>query len=187
MKKYVLIVFLGFTLVLNANMASPMQSGTLGANPFLNNHVNVLHENILITIDEDFQYANFDIEYSIQSEKDGIEIPFLFYASEYYNDFKVTIDGKPVVLKKYNDFWDDFNMKNKRLTNFDYLYNLNREDISEINTVFKKGKSETINIDDFIYFETNIAKGQHSIKVSYKATKWQYKHSRINETSFRYA
>lgn len=186
-KNIFIILLLCHVLILNANMSSPVQQGTFGARPFLNQFVNVLHENISISIDKDFQYVNFNIEYIIQSEKNGIKIPLLFYASEYYDDFKITLDEKPVQLKKHEDFWDKFNVKNKKLIDFDYLYNVDIKEISEINIEFKKGKSNHIKLNDFIYFETDISKGTHRIKVSYKARKWQYKHRRISKTSFRYA
>lgn len=36
MKKYFITIFLSLTLLVNANMASPVNRGTLVANPFLN-------------------------------------------------------------------------------------------------------------------------------------------------------
>jgi len=180
MKKRLALIIVLIPLLLNANMASPIRLGTLGANPFLNKYVTITNENINIKIDANFQYAEFDIEYIINAEKDGINIPLLFYASEYYNNFKVSIDGKPISIKKYN-------IENTKLTNFEYLYSPNNTNISVINNVFNNGKSEIIRLKDFLYFETNISKGKHSIKVTYKASTWNYKHRRLNETSFRYA
>jgi hypothetical protein len=75
-------------------MASPVKEGTLGTRPFISQYVHILHENLRITIDEDFQYADFEIEYIINAEKSGAQIPLLFYASEYYTNFEVTTDGK---------------------------------------------------------------------------------------------
>jgi len=173
--------------VLNANMASPVRQGTLGVNPFLNKHVKVLHENILITLNDKFDYANFDIEYQIESDKDGINIPFLFYAIQYQNDFELTIDGKKIDLKVFKDFWDAKNIKNNNLTNFEYIYTLDRAEVSNINIDFKSGSSDHLTIKDFIYFETNLSKGKHIIKVSYKASQWQYDHSRLKEMCYKYA
>ena len=104
LKKRLLAILLCFTLVLNANMASPVNRGTLSGNPFLNNYVNVLHENTLITLDDAYAYAKFDVEYIIESEKDGINIPLLFYAFGYDADFVVTLDGEQIDLKQFKDF-----------------------------------------------------------------------------------
>jgi hypothetical protein len=180
MKKLILAIFLCYTIILNANMASPINRGTLGANPFLNNYVTITTENLYIKIDESFKYAEFDIEYIINAEKDGINIPLLFYASEYYGNFKVSIDDKPISLKEYH-------IENTKLTNFEYLYSTNNANTFIVNNTFNNGESEPIRLEDFLYFETNISKGKHSIKVSYKASTWNYKHRRLNESSFRYA
>ena len=44
-----------------------------------------------------------------------------------------------------------------------------------------------IGLNDMIYFETDISKGEHTIEVSYRATKWIDGWDWINEYSFRYA
>ncbi len=174
-------------IVLNANMASPVQQGTFGTRPFISQYVHIVHENLRITVDENFQYADFDIEYIINAEKDGVQIPLLFYASEYYENFEVTIDGKKITLQKQEDFWDLYGDDKEKLTNFHYLYNTDQKAIREIENQFKYGRSDRISLNDFLYFKTDIAAGKHSIKVRYKANNWRYKHNRLNEDSFRYA
>lgn len=180
LKKHLLTLLLFSPSLLNANMASPVNIGTLGTNPFLNKFVTIIHENLYIKINEGFKYADFDVEYIIHSEKEGINIPLLFYASDYYTDFKVSIDGNPIELKKYN-------IQHEELTNFEYLYNTDNANTPEVHAVFNNGQSETIRLNDFLYFETNISKGKHSINVSYKASAFQYEHRRLTEKSFRYA
>jgi hypothetical protein len=170
-----------------ANMASPVREGTLGTRPFISQYVHILHENLRITIDEDFNYANFDIEYIINAEKSGVQIPLLFYASEYYEDFEVTIDGKKITLQKQEDFWDLYGEDKEKLTNFHYLYTKDRKAVRELEQQFKHGRSDRISLNDFLYFQTDISEGKHSIKVRYKATHWRYQHNRLNEDSFRYA
>jgi len=125
-------------------------------------------------------FADFEIEYIINAEKEGINIPLLFYALEYHKDFEVSIDGKPISIKEYN-------IEKTKLKNFEYLYSPDNTNTFVLNNEFKNGKSETIRLEDFLYFETNISKGKHSIKVSYIASAWNYKHNRLNESSFRYA
>ncbi|QHI36842.1 hypothetical protein IMCC3317_22120 [Kordia antarctica] len=175
------------SLLLNANMASPVQEGTFGTRPFISQFVNILHENLRITIDEKFEYADFEVAYTINAEKSGTQIPLLFYASEYYENFEVTIDGKKVDLKRQEDFWDLYGIDKEKLINFEYLYTRNRAEVGEIENQFKHGRSEHISLNDFLYFETDISEGEHIIKVTYKATNWRFKHNRINEDSFRYA
>ncbi len=170
-----------------ANMASPVNEGTFGTRPFISQYVNILHENLHITIDENFEYADFVVEYNIHAEKSGSQIPLLFYASSYYENFKVTIDGKEVTLARQEDFWNAYGPEKEKLTNFHYLYSADRKEISEIENQFKYGRNDRIYLKDFLYFETDISEGNHIIKVTYKATNWRYNHNRVNEDSFRYA
>ena len=175
------------SLLLNANMASPVNEGTFGTRPFISQYVNILHENLHITIDENFEYADFVVEYNIHAEKSGTQIPLLFYASSYYENFKVTIDGKEVTLARQEDFWNAYGPEKEKLTNFHYLYNNDKKAVLEIENQFKYGRNDRIYLNDFLYFETDLSEGNHTIKVTYKATNWRYKHNRLNEDSFRYA
>lgn len=185
MKKHILYFFLFISAISNANMASPIQIGTLGGSPFLHQYVSITHENIVITLDENFDYAHFNVEYFIDAEKDGIQIPLLFYATEYASDFIVTIDGKPLKIETLSDVW---NIPENQLKIVDYnlLYTRNDE-IPTLKVGFKNSQHESISLNDFHYFKTDIKKGKHIIKVSYKASKWNYDHSRLKEESFRYA
>lgn len=187
MKIRLFIICILNSLLLNANMASPVQEGTFGTRPFISQYVNILHENLKITIDEKFEYADFEIEYFINAEKSGTQIPLLFYASEYYENFEVTIDGERVTLSRQEDFWNVYGADKEKLTNFEYLYTADRAKVGEIENQFKYGRSEPISLNNFLYFETDITEGKHTIKVTYKATNWRFQHSRLNEDSFRYA
>ncbi|WP_108116659.1 hypothetical protein [Kordia periserrulae] len=184
--KLFLLCFLNVVL-LRANMASPVQEGTLGTRPFISEHVHIQHENLRITLGENFEYAVFEIEYYIKAEKSGTQIPLLFYASEYYKDFEVTIDGKKITLQSQEDFWDLYGADKEKLTNFHYLYSEDKKAIRHLENEFQYGRTDRISLNDFLYFETDIAEGMHKINVRYKATNWRYKHNRLNEDSFRYA
>ena len=96
-----LLIF--FTLFLQiqvfANMANPVIEGTLGGSPFVNKYVDVIHEDLFIKPDKSFQYATFNVKYHIDASRDGVKIPFLFYASEYSGSFTVTVDGTPIPIQ----------------------------------------------------------------------------------------
>lgn len=187
MRIKLLFLFILNSIWLHANMASPVNEGTFGTRPFISQYVHILHENLHITLHENFQYADFVVEYNISAEKSGMQIPLLFYASSYYENFKVSIDGKEVTLARQEDFWDAYGPEKEKLTNFHYLYNADRKAVAEIENQFNHGRSDRIYLNDFLYFETDILEGNHTIKVTYTATNWRYNHSRLNEDSFRYA
>ncbi len=166
-------------------MAEPVIHGSIGSSPFTSQYVDVTEENLSIKIDEKFRFAQFHIEYHIQSDIDGNQIPLLFYASDIYDStFQVSIDGVPIVLKeipygekldgKFSDFTYFFEQQGKS----DYYYVMIDEDE---NTGF------SITLDDMRYFETNISKGEHIITVNYTASCWVDQWELINKYSFRYA
>ncbi len=175
-KTSLLILFI--PLWLSANMASPLQLGTLVTSPFTSKYVAITHENIAIKINRDFSIATYTIEYHIYSEKKGLQIPLLFYASEYLDDFTVTIDGLPVTIKPYNI--------GDVLTNFDTIFNAHFNENLSVKTD-DYTEQFSLNKKDFLYFETAISEGNHVIKVTYKATPWSYDETWLTNYTFRYA
>ncbi len=178
------ILFLIFSSS-KANMAEPVTYGSFFSTPFTSEYVRILHENIKIKIDENFQYAYFDIEYHIESTKQGKQIPLLFYAMYLDDDFKVSIDGKEIKTKQA-----PYDTKEAQNVFIDYTY-LFRENQSE-NSLFlefnpENGSYFKPNLSDLVYFETDIPPEKHVIKVSYKASAWIDSWDWINKYSFRYA
>jgi len=168
------------------NMASPVTEGTLGTRPFINKHVAVVHENLFIKLDKNFNYADFQIEYIIEANEDGLNIPLLFYASEYKNGFKVEIDGNPIAVKKIPDSWGI--SKADKFNDFDYVFNSEKNHLNEFEWEdLEENMSFGISSKDFLYFETDISKGKHIIKVNYTAVRWMYKDDWLKSYSFRYA
>ena len=174
-----------------ANMANPVIEGSLGSRPFVAEHVDVLHEDLWIGIDEQFEMAQFEVKYHIQAEKDGFQIPFLFYASEYGGDFEVKVDGESVEVKevpgelrvpdgtKFKDFSYFFEKDSVNYAEpYEYSYVLLETDPSG---------GFHVDFTNMVYFETDITEGKHTIEVSYRAEKWIGQWGWINEYSFRYA
>jgi len=181
MKKLIQLILLFIPFLLGFNMASPFQEGTTGTQPFINEHVNITHENILIKIDENFYFADYEIEYYIMAEEDGVKIPLLFYASDYYEGFAIEIDGNPIELKEVDALWDTND--NKQFKDFSYLYD-------SINNEIKDEAYENhqqVNKNDLLYFETDLSKGEHKIIVKYRATRWKENTKWVTKSSFRYS
>ncbi|MDC9721854.1 MAG: hypothetical protein PSN34_03660 [Urechidicola sp.] len=181
MKKLSQLILLIIPLLLGFNMASPFQEGTIGTQPFINEHVNITHENILIKIDEDFYFADYEIEYYIMAEEDGIKIPLLFYASDYYDGFIIEIDGNAIELKTVDTLWDTDD--NNQFKEFLYLYDTINNEIKDES--FEN--HEQVNKDDLLYFETDLSKGEHKIVVKYRATRWREDEGWVKKSSFRYS
>lgn len=167
-------------------MASPVVEGTLGARPFTNQFVDVVHEDLRIIIDKNFEYAQFEITYFIESSADGIKIPLLFYASEFLDNFVVTVDGIAVNIQDIpdeiripeNTIFDDFSYFFERRENADY---------SGVTIMEDERSGFEVTMRDLKYFETDMLKGTHTIEVSYRATKWIDGWNPVNIYKFRYA
>ncbi len=165
-------------------MANPVIEGTLGACPFVSAYVDVIHEDLFIKIDKNFEYATFNVKYHIISSKDGFQIPFLFYASEYLDSFSVKIDGKEVTL---NTISYDFKVpENTKFKDFSYFFE-NQDDYSSVLIKNSPNGGFYVSLRDMIYFETDITQGKHIIEVNYRATKWTDARNWVKEYSFRYA
>ncbi|WP_375582542.1 hypothetical protein [Cyclobacterium xiamenense] len=186
MKGLIIISIILLRTQVYANMANPVIEGTLGGRPFVSEYVDVIHEDLFIKIDENFEYASFNVKYNIHSSKDGFQIPFLFYASEYLDSFSVKIDGKEVGI---HDIPLDFKIpENTKFQSFSYLF----EGPSHNNygsVIFEDSANRGfyVSLYDMIYFETDILKGNHIIEVSYRATRWTDRQNWVNDYSFRYA
>lgn len=186
MKYISLILILLISISLNANMAEPMDRGTLGSAPFLSQYVDIIHEDIVIKLDDQFKTANYEIIYHINSSKEGIQIPFMFYASEYLNDFKISIDGEEINLKKAPDYYDE--LEDTTFRDFSYFFEKDTlNDYSNIHMSESNSRGFYVNIYDMLYFETNLTQGKHTIKVTYTATNWEDRWDYIKKYSFRYA
>ncbi|MEM7162648.1 MAG: hypothetical protein AAF487_09450 [Bacteroidota bacterium] len=169
-----------------ANMANPVMEGTLGGSPFVNAYVDISHEDIYIQINEHFELASFKIAYHISSSKEGIQIPFLFYASEYADDFSVKLNGKPLLIQTIPSA---YNIPERTKFN-DFAYFFEKPaytDYSQVLLEDAPGSGFQIALKDMIYFEADIPQGTHIIEVSYKANKWTDSWDWIKEYSFRYA
>jgi len=167
-------------------MANPVIEGTFSGRPFVNQYVDIVHEDLFIKIDPNFEFADVQVKYHINSSEDGVQIPFLFYASEYFNSFSVKIDGRAVQTKDI-----PFDLKISETTKFkDFAYFFEGKSSEHYRTALAENLGKNgfyIYSPDMLYFETDISKGTHLIEVSYKAKKWIDGLDEINKYSFRYA
>lgn len=186
MKIKIGIFIILFNAQVFANMANPVFGGTLGGSPFVSQFVDVLHEDLFIRLDKNFDLALFKIRYHIKSSKDGFQIPFLFYASDISGPLSVKIDGVEVSIKSipYN-----YNVpENTKFKDFSYFFEKKSSNgYSEVEIKESPNQGFYISLNDMVYFETNITKGKHVIEVSYNATQWKDTWNWVNEFSFRYA
>jgi hypothetical protein len=192
-KQFILLVMtLPFLPLLGkANMASPIDQGALPSTPFTASSVQVIREYLKIRINNTFQTAHYSVQYTILSEQNGLQIPFLFYASEYLSDFTILVDGVPVELMEKPDKYVP--KVEGKFKDFDYFFSLDSGVkkpiyISDGKSAYSDDNNEfPVTIEDMLYFETDLSKGEHLIELNYIGSAWKDASGLVNEYSFRYA
>lgn len=186
MKKIILIILLISYSIARANMASPIIPGTLVASPFTSQYVDILGESIFIKLNQGFTTANYNIEYRISSKITGVQIPLLFYAIGYADNFKVYIDGKEIQVKDLP--YDKKDIEGKIYADFKYFFtDTIRYEQDQILIEEAPGSNFQIQLADLKYFETDITEGEHVIKIEYTASSWIDTSDWVNDYTFRYA
>lgn len=169
-----------------ANMASPMREGSKNASAFSSKDVAILHENIVVHISQDFKTAKYTIEYTIKSDVVGGQIPLLFLAQDFKDNFTVWLDGKPVAIKNIPEQY--YKTQNSPFANFTNSFTDIVDNNQYISIYWQPRHKVQYNLDDLKYFETNLTQGEHKIRVEYLANVWVDKSNQwINEYSFRYS
>ena len=188
MKGICIIILLLCAGICYGNMASPYIKGSLPATVCSSKDVDILHENILITLNRDFKTADFDVTYDIDTRKDGMQIPLLFYAAHYNEGFKVWVDGVETSLRSIpedvqrfaNSPYDGFSDTRDSSSN-----EQGSADHAKLNWGVRDGMASSL--QDFKYFEAVLLKGAHRIRVKYNAVPWKYKGHWNDEFSFHYS
>ena len=175
---YTLFIFLFlFGQFAKANMASPIWKGTSSSSVFSSKDIDILSEKIFIEIDNDFQTAKFIVEYNIRSESSGIQIPLLFLAENFKDSFYIWLDDKKVNVQ---------DIENKYFDNSSFLGFSNSLD-KETVIYWEEHSGSYYRINDLKYFEADIEKGIHKIRVEYIAYVWINNLDWVREYSFRYS
>lgn len=146
-----------------ANMASPYIGGTKQSSAISSKHIQIHSENIHIAIDKNFKTAKFIVEYNILADTNGLQVPLLFIAEDFKENFKVWVDGNLVEIKNVNE------LLTNNPTAFNQLFN-GINNTNEISIYWDKNIGNVYQLRDLKYFETDIAKGNHKIKVEYVAS-----------------
>jgi hypothetical protein len=163
-----------------SNMASPIREGTLSGAALTSEKINIISEDIYVKIDQNFSKAKYVVNYHIQVDSVGTQIPLLFYAQDYADSFNVWLDDKPIKIANINS-----DIQDKLLQNFAKYFK--KEDNGNVEIYWKQNLSEFYNINDLKYFETNLTKGIHTITVSYYAHQWTDVSNWVTQYSFRYS
>lgn len=185
MKNWLLFFGLCLTaLPSRANMASPLDEGTLGASPFISRQVDILRESIRIVPDVRFETARFTVEYHLKAHQSGKQIPLLFYAPEYKDGFIVLLDGKPVKLQNVSDVYP--NLETTQLSDFRKLFEMPEGD-DLLYVADSPSTGFSFEVTELKFFEIDLSEGEHTVNIEYTANAWVDNGGWVKESSFRYA
>jgi hypothetical protein len=179
----VLLLLVGHLCI--ANMASPLQEGTISSSAFSSKDIDILKEKINLLISKDFTGGGYyTIEYFIKTQTEGKQIPLLFHAADYSGDFKVWVDGKEIQLLDIPDgMVTSANSPFEKFSN-SFEHNSGKDGVA---ISWSKGAGFVYQLSDLKYFEIDLTKGEHKILVQYAAKVWTYHSEWVNEYSFRYS
>ncbi|HSC54759.1 MAG TPA: hypothetical protein VLC98_14100 [Phnomibacter sp.] len=164
-----------------ANMASPYIDGSMSSAAFSSRNIDVLKEKIRIVPNSDLQTALFHIEYTIQTDTGGIQIPLLFHALDYSGGFTVWVDDQLVNVLPVPV--DDQLVPKTLSSGFSNIF----KGQHEVAIAWDEHYSDVYRINDLKYFETMLSKGTHRIVVEYKAKPWVNRQQWVREYSFEYS
>lgn len=170
-----------------ANMSSPILQGTRTSAAFSSKDINILSEFIHIKIDKDYTTARFIVEYTIQSDIAGRQIPLLFYAQDYKDSFFVWVDDQQVTIQNIPEQY--IHTDNSPFSMFAASFEKNSQpnEPDRVSIYWNKSYGSVYKLNDLKYFETDIAKGIHKIRVEYTAKVWTDISGWVKEYSFRYS
>ena len=187
MKSFFILVFLFVENLCFANMASPVTEGTFSSAAFSSRDINILKEKIHVTIDKDFKTALYKIEYFINTDSEGNQIPLLFFAMDYKGDFKVLMDDSEVIVSAVPPQY--LTTANSPFQKFSNIFSPpSQYEQSETVTIYWNENSGFVyQLNNLKYFEANLSRGEHTIRVEYEASAWTDVSDWIKEYSFRYS
>ncbi|MFA7359595.1 MAG: hypothetical protein WC139_01025 [Candidatus Kapaibacterium sp.] len=182
MRNIIAVILFALSSISFANMASPYREGTKVASAFTSSDIDILQEKINVILNKEYSSAGYIIEYKIRTDKEGNQIPLLFYAADYKDDFKVWVDGREVTVQKIPDSYTA-----GTFDGFSKSFYSNNNNNPEVAIRWKENSSTIYKLNDLKYFEVDLSKGEHTIRVEYTAAIWENRSNWIKEYGYRYS
>jgi len=168
-------------------MASAIREGTFSSSAISSRNIDIVKEKINLKIADDFRTAFYQVEYFIRADTNGRQIPLLFHAQDYKGDFKVWVDNQEVKLLTIPSEYEI--TANSHFEKFSSYFSQPSEEGKPETVViyWQKNQGLVYNLSDLKYFEADLTKGEHLIRVEYTASVWTDVSDWVKEYSFRYS
>ena len=183
----ILYILLLLPQLLLANMASPFVDGTRAGSPFLSRNIDVLSEHIGIRLFPDRLIAHYTIDYIIETPVSGKQLPLLFVAFDYEGAFTIWVDGKKATARNIPE--NILHFKNSAFSAFQAGPVKSSADwYDEVNINWGDNHPQgNYRISDLKYFEADLTKGRHTIRISYDANPDRELWGWVSSCTFRYS
>ena len=182
MRNIIAVILFALSSVSFANMASPYREGTKVSSAFSSSDIDILKEKIVVSFSRENSDAYYVVEYTIKTDSEGKQIPLLFYAADYKGDFKVWVDGREVTVQKIPDSYTA-----GTFDSFSKSFYSNNNNNPEVAIRWRENSSNIYKLNDLKYFEVDLSKGEHTIRVEYTAAIWENRSNWIKEYGYRYS
>jgi len=184
------VLILGILLghICFANMASPFKMGTLSGTAMTSSDIDILKEKIYIQIHKENHTALYKIDYYIRCDSSGMQIPMLFYAVDFKDNFKVWVDNKEVKTVEVPDSSKSFyHTPLEKFQALQFRDDGKNDSVEHTEEQWVKDLMKKVNFDDLKYFETNLSKGDHQIHVEYTGAAMTNRSGWVKEYTFNYS
>ncbi|MCT4237977.1 hypothetical protein HZP42_16475 [Elizabethkingia anophelis] len=183
-KSFLFFFILMTCIRIYGNMAKPYSDGTTSSPIFGSKDCKVLSEKMDLTIvtsemyDDysEFYRVKYKVSYQIYSEKEA-KLPLLFIAQNMASESTVSVNGKKLNTPK---------ITNQNISQFSFIHkNQNSEDSYDIR--FEQNSPKYVNLNELIYFETDLEKGENNIVVEYEGVPEYNIYGLLREFKITYA
>ena len=161
-------------------MASPYFGNGTFVNTLSSGDLDIINEKIILNVDN----GKYIVEYLIKSSEDGKQIPLLFHAIDYKGDFKVWVDDTEVQILGLPDDFDSSTPFGKY---HDIIKSYGEENAYAKSDIAVNGRVNYFYLKDLLYFEVDMQKGQHTIRVEYTASPLGKRSNWIKELTYTYS
>lgn len=189
MRQFFILIFVLNTIALSVwgSARNPYRYGTSASSPIPNAQVKLLAERLLITLQPDFNSAQYDVNYEIECLKDGLQIPILLYVEKEIGLYRIWVDDREVELIDLYQTWqkNEFFPTHLFKQYFDTITYHNKTPY--INVQFDSVSIQSIALTDLRYFKMDLSQGVHKIRVQFQAEAWRDESDWVTEKEFKYA
>lgn len=167
-------------------MAEPVRRGSQGASFFTPKYVDILHEHIQVHINSGFTEAQFDITYTIKTDRTGQSIPMMFYGYGMEDDFEIILNGQKI--DQYRFIEHDKVASDTLFIDFKHYFEYDFYDENSTNVkIYDTYDGVHAHLYDLMYFEFGLDSGEHVMEVHYNTKPWREQINWVDKTGFYYS